>query len=560
MKKKFLAAILSVCLTGAGLLGGCQAPDASGSFADASSAVSGVSADSGKDGSGDASQDDSASGISKDGSSGQNGQNSGQEKDEDAEYADLHYRRVSVHDPSVIKADGTYYIFGSHRAWAKSDDLISWDNIANNLNAEYKTMFTDLWENYCKTDTNPDIQGNMWAPDIIYNDTMGKYCMYMSINGDDWNSAIVLLTADEITGPYTYIGPVVFSGFNTSNHPAEYTDVYQVLGEGADLTRYQSTKDTKINAIDPCVKYDEEGNLWMAFGSWFGGIYMLKLDPATGLRDYSVTYETAADSSDAYYGYKIAGGHEVSGEGPYIIHTNGYYYLFLSYGGLTASGGYQMRVFRSEQITGPYTDQNGNPAIFTKSANNLFEKNGIRLMSSYSWSGSPDIYAAQGHNSALVDDDGRIFLVYHTRFSNRDEQHQVRTHQLFVNEDGWLVAAPYEYAGESLPENGYAKDKVCGEYEFITHLQTAYFQSTDMGNVGVVKAKTISLNEDGTVTGEDNISGSWSYSEDSPKMSITIDGVTYQGYFVEMPNEGSHKIVMTFTALGDNVCVWGSKI
>lgn len=471
-----------------------------------------------------------------------------------------YYKRVSVHDPSIIKADGSYYIFGSHRAWAKSDDLISWENISTNINTEYKTMFTDLWENYCKTDSNPDIQGNMWAPDVIYNKDMKKYCMYMSINGDDWNSAIVLLTADKVTGPYTYVGPVVFSGFNTTTHPASYTDVYQVLGKNADLSRYQSTKDTKINAIDPCVKYDENGDLWMAFGSWFGGIYMLKLDSKTGLRDYSVSYETKEDVSDAYYGYKIAGGHEVSGEGAYIIHTNGYYYLFLSYGGLTASGGYQMRVFRSKEITGPYVDQNGNSSIYTSSANNLFLKIGIRLMSSYSWSGSSEIRVAQGHNSALVDEDGRIFLVYHTRFSNRGEEHQVRTQQLFVNEDGWLVSAPYEYAEESLSPRGYAKEEYVGDYEFITHLPTAYFQASSTGDVGIVKAITITLKEDGSITSEDNsISGTWTVKENTPNVSLSIDGTTYKGYFLKMPNESSQKEVMTFTALGDNICIWGSK-
>lgn len=476
------------------------------------------------------------------------------------EYLDLYYKRVSVHDPSVIKDGGNYYIFGSHRAWAKSSDLMSWDNITTNINSDYSTMFTELWENYCKTDTNPDIQGNMWAPDVIYNTAMKKYCMYMSINGDDYNSVIVLLTSDTIDGPYTYVGPVVFSGFNTTTHPADYTDVYKVLGQGADLTRYQSTKDTKINAIDPCVKYDEDGNLWMSFGSWFGGIYMLKLDPKTGLRDYKTTYTTKENTSDAYYGYKIAGGHEVSGEGSYIIHTNGYYYLFMSYGGLTASGGYQMRVFRSKEITGPYIDENNNPAIFTKTTNNLFEKNGIRLMSSYSWSGSSEIHVAQGHNSALVDDDGRIFLVYHTRFSNRGEEHQVRTQQLFVNEDGWLVSAPYEYAGESLEKTGYSKTELIGDYEFLIHLQTAYFQSSGTGDIGVVKAKDITLNADGTITStEEDVSGNWTFEEGTPKMSITVDGVTYKGYFLKMANESSHKVVMTFTALGDNICVWGSK-
>ena len=470
------------------------------------------------------------------------------------------YDRVSVHDPSVIKVNGSYFIFGSHRAWAKSDDLMNWKTFATNINTEYSTMFTDLWENYCKSETNPDISGNMWAPDIIYNEAMGKYCMYMSINGDDYNSAIVLLTADDITGPYTYVGPVVFSGFNTTTHPASYTDVYDVLGENADLTRYQSTKDTKINAIDPCVKYDEEGNLWMSFGSWFGGIYMLKLDNNTGLRDYTVTYDTIEDKSDAYYGYKIAGGNQVSGEGSYIIHTNDYYYLFMSYGGLTASGGYQMRIFRSKDITGPYVDQNGNPAIFTETVNNLFSDNGIRIMSTYDWSGSSNIYVAQGHNSAIVDDDGRIFLVYHTRFSNKGEVHQVRTHQLFVNEDGWLVSAPYEYSGETLSPTGYSKEDCVGEYEFVIHLQKAYFQANTSGNIGIVKTKKITLNEDGTVTGEDKgTSGTWTFEDGTPKMTITLDDTTYKGYFLQMPTESTNETVMTFTALGDNICVWGSK-
>ena len=50
---------------------------------------------------------------------------------------------------------------------------------------------------------------------------------------------------------------------------------------------------------------------------------MLRLDPATGLRDYTADYFTKHDASDAYYGVKIAGGHGNSGEGPYLIHTGG---------------------------------------------------------------------------------------------------------------------------------------------------------------------------------------------------------------------------------------------
>lgn len=488
-------------------------------------------------------------------------------EEEEAEMTEVSYSRVSVHDPSVIYDNGTYYIFGTHMAWAKSTDLMNWEMIQTNINADYAKLFEKEWEEYCMTASNPNLNGNLWAPDVIYNPNMNKYCFYMSVNGDDWNSIIVLLTSDQIEGPYEYVGPVVYSGFNTGSHDVKLTDVYQVLGEGADLTRYQNVKNTKLNAIDPCVLFDEEGSLWMVFGSWFGGLYMLRLDENTGLRDYTTTYETIPNEQDAYYGYKIHGGFGVSGEGPYIIEKDGYYYLFVSYGGLVAEGGYQMRVFRSENITGPYVDEAGNNAIYTKECNDLFEKVGVRLMGSYDWTGNREIRVAQGHNSAWVTDDGEIFLVYHSRFAGGKngipEAHEVRVQQLFVNEDGWLVAAPYEYAGEKISKTGYAVEEMCGAYEFIVHTPTTYYQTAGSNTLGIMQPSKITLNEDGTVTGE--LEGSWDYTEGTPNMTITVDGVTYKGVFVKMPSEqlyfnpNERKVVMTFTVLGDNVTAWGSQ-
>lgn len=477
------------------------------------------------------------------------------------------HKRVSVHDPSIVYADGHYYLFGSHMAWAKSDDLINWETFKMNINDDYGTLFGKEWAEYCKTDTNPELGGNLWAPDVIYNEAMNKYCMYMSVNGDDWNSVIVMLTADNIEGPYEYAGPIVYSGFSNDKHNVELTDVYQVLGEGADLTRYQSINNTKINAIDPCVKYDDNGDLWMSFGSWFGGIYLLKLDANTGLRDYTYTYETVANQSDQYYGFKIAGGFAVSGEGSYIIKDGDYYYLFLSYGGLTATGGYQMRIFRSENIYGPYVDENGNSAVYTKNENNLFAKSGIRIMGSYDWSGSNEIRVAQGHNSVIKTDDGKIFCVYHSRFADgkggNAEAHEVRVQQMFANENGWLICAPYEYSGEEISSTGYDMDDMTGDYELVIHTQTMYYQENDtFGKYGIQQALNITLNKDGSVTGDKE--GTWSYKEGTSDMTIVIDKVTYTGKFIEMANEkfykgGNHKLVMTFSALGDNVCVWGSK-
>jgi arabinan endo-1,5-alpha-L-arabinosidase len=479
------------------------------------------------------------------------------------ELAEVNYSRVSVHDPSVVKANGKYYIFGSHRAWAKSEDLMEWESYNNNISTEYNKLLGDIWQDWCQSDTNPELRGNMWAPDVIYNKAMGKYCMYMSVNGDDWKSVIVLLTAEDIEGPYEYVGPVIFSGFNTSSHTAEKTDVYQVLGEGADLSRYQSTQDTKLNAIDPCVRYDDEGKLWMVFGSWFGGLYMFRLDNETGLRDYTTTYTTVENVSDEYYGHKIAGGWGVSGEGPYITKFGDYYYLFVTYGGLIAQGGYQMRVFRSESINGPYVDQNGVSAVYSETvSSNLSTNVGVRLFGSYKFSGKSFTHVAQGHNSLLLDEDGRMFVVYHTRFAagekGNTEYHEVHVNQLFLNEDGWLVAAPYEYSGETVPATGYTKQEMVGEYEFVFHKPNTFYQIIFNKAFGIAENMYIALYSEGTVKGD--LTGTWSYTEGTDDMSITLDGVEYKGVFVKQANEtAEHKLVMTFTAVGNNVTVMGSK-
>ncbi|HWT73415.1 MAG TPA: glycoside hydrolase family 43 protein [Mobilitalea sp.] len=483
--------------------------------------------------------------------------------EEPAKTVDTNFFRVSVHDPSIVKADGTYYLFGSHRAWAESTDLMEWETFNTNVSTDYNDLLGGIWADWCKTESNPDLRGNMWAPDVIYNKDMGKYCMYMSVNGNDWNSVIVLLTADDIKGPYEYVGPVIYSGFNTGTHPAEKTDVYKVLGDGADLSRYQSTKNTKLNAIDPCVKYDEDGNLWMSLGSWFGGIYMLRLDNKTGLRDYTTTYETVENVSDQYYGYKLAGGWGVSGEASYVEKFGDYYYLFLSYGGLTAQGGYQIRVFRSDKINGPYVDEAGNSAVYSKAvSNNLSTNIGVRLFASYKFSGNTYTHVAQGHNSVLLDDDGKMFVVFHTRFAagekSNAEYHEVHVHQLFLNEDGWLVAAPYEYTGETVPATGYTKQEMVGEYEFAVNKPDTYYQVILNKTFGVDEIKNIALYSDGSVKGD--LTGTWSYTEGTDYMQITLDGVTYKGVFVKQGNEAAdHKLVMTFTALGNNVTVMASK-
>ena len=499
-------------------------------------------------------------------------------------------KRVSVHDPSIVwePVSQTYYIFGSHRAAAKTTDLMSW------------TAFTAPWATATSSDaSNSDalaeavkwskrgsstysVDGNMWAPDVIWNKAMNKWCMYLSVNGDNWYSSIVLLTSDNIEGPYLYQGPVVFSGFHTGT-TYKSTDLEKAIGTQATLPdRYavgNKWGNRYPNCIDPCVFYDEDGKLWMSYGSWSGGIWMLELDENTGLRDYNVAYTLTGSGDgitiDPYFGKKIAGGYYVSGEASYIEHIGGYYYLFVTYGGLAAggvandynNGGYQMRVFRSENPDGPYTDSQNHDAVFTSYQLNFGPKEndgnrGINIFGAYtSWGNqAKGNYGerSQGHNSIIAAEDGRTYLVYHTRFQNWGETHQVRVHQVFQSKNGWLVAAPFEYTGEEVKSadiattQQIATDKIAGKYKLLIH-----DYGLDHTNKKAAEPVDIELSTDGNITGK--ATGTWKIEEGTSYVTLKINNTYYHGVMIEQTLEPTDTKAPAFTAVAakTGASIWG---
>lgn len=479
-------------------------------------------------------------------------------------------KTATVHDPSIFKdSDGKYYVFGSFLATATSDDLFAWTNIDGKVQGSFTQEEIGKIRAWDEAYTSGNWNGNLWAPDVIYNPNLGKYCMYLSANGDDWHSNIVFLVADTVTGPYTYVDSIVYGGFNREDYMQ--TDIAKVIPEeiaansglpsryitnGVDNRKWG---DEYPNCIDPCVFFDDEGTLWMSYGSWSGGIFLLKLDAQTGLRDYSVKYETNAHS-DAYFGKKIAGGKYVSGEASYIQKIGNYYWLFISYGGLEAKSGYNVRVFRSDRPDGDYVDALGNTPFFDKYSQNFNQSVGVRLFGGYKWRTMKVGQVAQGHNSAFVDDDGRAYMVFHTRTTDGTEGHYVKVHQLFMNKEGWLVAAPYRTHGESLQEKGIEMSEIAGEYEVILHEL-----DLDYANLNTNGPFFITLNEDGSVTsrkaGEVIIRGSWSEEDGTAYMELTLDDVHYSGVVLKMDVEGSSIETIVFTVLGkeNQLTLWGSK-
>lgn len=561
--------------------------------------------------------------------------------------------RIAVHDPSIVmdvteSTNPKYYIYGSHLGRAKtyaSGNYQIWNNTfktgeentgtSNSLFADVNGKsinFKDAYSTHVikkvknskgeevafgNFDANGwqfkgnTVKGMQWAPDVIYNKTMKKWCMYMSLNGDHWCSSIVCFTSDDLEGPWAYQGPVVFSGFQgTFSHNAytadddwKHTDLAVATGETSLPARYQTGDSWGSywpNCIDPCVFYDDDDNLWMSYGSWSGGIFIIRLDKTNGLRDYTYTFPyqisgktvtpggaDANCTSDPYFGKKIAGGYYVSGEASYIQKVDKYYYLFMSYGGLTAAGGYQIRVFRSEKPDGPYKDcltSMGIGAVYDKPRVNFGtdanRDEGVKLFGNYQWETMPNAELAQGHNSAIVDHKGRALIVYHTRFLNRGEEHEVRVHQLFVNQDGWLVAVPYEFSGETYTDNDiatqqlYDATKVAGDYQIIAH---PYRQNT--AAMDYEKPVTIHLNADGSISGK--YTGKWELVSGTSYINLTLKGVAtanaevkFKGVLTEQTIDYTNIKALCFTALSSSdglatsggaslqtrgLSIWGSK-
>ena len=499
-------------------------------------------------------------------------------------------KRVSVHDPSIVwePVSQTYYIFGSHRAAARTTDLMSWTAFqapwatATSRDATNSDALAEAVKWSKRGSSTYSVDGNMWAPDVIWNKAMNKWCMYLSVNGDNWYSSIILLTADNIEGPYLYQAPVVMSGFHTGTSYKD-TDLEQVIGTQASLpSRYAVGNGwgrRYPNCIDPCVFYDEDGKLWMSYGSWSGGIWMLELDENTGLRDNNVTYTLTGSGDgvtiDPYFGKKIAGGFYVSGEASYIEYIGGYYYLFVTYGGLATggvasdynNGGYQMRVFRSENPDGPFTDSRNNSAVFTSyllnfgpNENDNFR--GVNIFGAYtSWGNqAKGNYGerSQGHNSIIAAEDGRTYLVYHTRFQNWGESHQVRVHQVFQSKNGWLVVAPFEYTGEEVKSadiattQQIATNRIPGKYKLLVHNY-----KLDHTKKEAASPIDIELKNDGTIAGE--ATGTWKIEEGKSYVTLKINNTYYHGVMVEQTLESTDTKTPAFTAIAatTGATVWG---
>jgi arabinan endo-1,5-alpha-L-arabinosidase len=245
-----------------------------------------------------------------------------------------------THDPSIGRDGNTYYVFATGRAPDGGQFAI---RCSGNL-TDWKLcgqVFDEVpaWIREASPKTR-----DLWAPDISYFN--GKYHLYYAYSVFGLNTSGIALAT------------------NTTLNPAGSR--YHWKDEGLVL---KSTENDNFNAIDPNIVLDENGQPWLSFGSFWGGIKMRRIDAATGKPDASdaTLYSLAArvkpeDAAPAKPGLP-ADWQAI--EAPFIVSHGGYFYLFVSFD-LCCRGThstYRTMVGRSRKVTGPYMDAAGKPML-----------------------------------------------------------------------------------------------------------------------------------------------------------------------------------------------------
>jgi arabinan endo-1,5-alpha-L-arabinosidase len=225
---------------------------------------------------------------------------------------------VGAHDPTgIIKCDSIYWIFTTGRGpYAMySNDLIEW--------TAGKTPLTPGSFPSWVTNYVPGFDGHFWAPDCFYMN--GLYHLYYSCSS--WGSTV------------SCIGLLTSKSLNPESADYAWTD------EGVVVF---STGSSNYNCIDPAIMRDDEGKIWMTFGSHWDGIKMVELDSVTGL----------AQNQDLI---AVAGKGDYKTEAAYVVNRGDFYYLFYNRGQCCdgASSTYYIQVGRSLSPTGPFLDKNG---------------------------------------------------------------------------------------------------------------------------------------------------------------------------------------------------------
>ena len=298
-----------------------------------------------------------------------------------------------VHDPSAIRQDDTFHVFSTSQVgeapglihWRTSSDLVTWTL----RGAVFPTM--PAWAAKAIPGT-----GGIWAPDISFSN--GQYRLYYAVS--------------TFGGNHSAIGLVTSPTLDTSDAKFGWTDQGLV---------FASTVNDDFNAIDPNAFTDDDGRQYLAFGSFWTGLKLIELDPATGKPKSDKPEVTSIlrrpSAMDAV-------------EAPFLFKRGKYYYLFASYDFCCrgADSTYYTVVGRAESIAGPFIDRKGKP--MNSDGGLIVLHANLDPTGRWKGPGGCSIMSAGTHD----------FIVYHAYDAQNGGRPTLRMALLAWTPDGWPVA------------------------------------------------------------------------------------------------------------------------
>jgi arabinan endo-1,5-alpha-L-arabinosidase len=287
---------------------------------------------------------------------------------------------LSAHDPSTIVKDGQeYWVFATGRGIISlhSTNLVTWE--------AGPPVFTNrpAWT----TNAVPGFRGTFWAPDVIH--LKDRYLLYYSVS--TWGSQT------------SAIGLATTKSLDPANSNYGWADHGIVI---------QSSPRDSFNTIDPSISRDSLGRLWLAFGSYWSGIKIVELDPATGKR-----FQTNSPIASVAWKEAI--------EASCLYQHDSYYYLFVDWGqccrGVRST--YNIRIGRSTAPTGPFLDEAGK---------DLLQGGGTLL------SESEGRFIGPGH-AGIFTEGGKNWFSFHYYDGERNGARTLGIRKLEWNAEGWPV-------------------------------------------------------------------------------------------------------------------------
>lgn len=453
----------------------------------------------------------------------------------------------NVHDPSCRKLGDYYYmystdaIFGEDRKEAvekgvpigyiqvrRSKDLVHWEFLG--------WAFPQIPEEAVQwVRTNAKGQGatNIWAPYIIpYKD---KFRLYYCVSAFGRKTSYIgLAESTSPEGPWTQLGCVV------------------------------KTNDSSVmNAIDPSVIIDQHtGKWWMHYGSYFGGLYCVELNPETGL--------TQHEGDLGHLTARRANYRKDNLEAPEIVYNPNLkkYYLFTSYDPLMTT--YNVRVSRAETADGPFVDYFGKVVKDTINSFPILTAP-YRFENHTGWAGT-------AHCGVFTDDDGNFFMVHQGRLSPHNQLMVLHVRQVFFTQDGWPVVSPERYAG-SKPRS-FAKTDLSGQWEIIRVQEPKYERQLEAGQIlwgeGELKQEEanfstfLTLSDNSTCAGEITdmqgkkveVDGKWSFLKDKQLLMLDLGMERIENLIIFAGHDWENEMeTVLFTGLDSRGrSVWGKRV